>query len=438
LAEPASAFTLANGLQVVVLPDHRLPIVTHIVYYRAGSADDPPGESGIAHFTEHLMFKGTKRYPTGQYDLYVTRAGGTNNAFTSNDKTYFYEQILKEGLPRIMDLDADRMADLDFAPLEAEHELKVVLEERRSYINDPESVLAENTTRALYESSAYAHPVLGEPAETGALTLAAVLDFHARFYAPANAILIVAGDVEPEVVHRLAEATYGKVPGGSAPAPREFVHTSPACAKVRVEERHQRVPRDKFSLYFLTPGAAGMGVRTQAALGILADILQDQGGSPLWQQLVVKEGIASDVAAGFELKMAAGEFSISAAAEQAVTAKRLEAALEEGLVRLRRTGVDASALAEAKRRKLTERLLNADDQLGEATRYGDALAIARTLAEIEDEPKTIAAVTLADVNAVLHDLLSSHCYVSASLERDGPAAGPADRGTTPRSTSTVH
>ena len=287
-AEPVATFTLANGLEVVVLPDHRLPIVTHVVYYRAGSADDPPGQTGIAHFTEHLMFKGTKRYPTGQYDLIVTNAGGSNNAFTSNDKTYYYEQILKEGLPRIMDLDADRMTNLDFAPIEATHELKVVMEERRAYRNDPDSMLAESTGRALYEKGlrVYAHPVLGEPDETEALTLAAALSFHALNYAPDNAILIVAGDVTPQYVRQLAEATYGRIPA-HAPQHRDrtWAKADTPCAEGRVAERRQRVTRDKASLYVLTPGAMGMGVRTAAALRLLADILQDQGTSPLWLEL---------------------------------------------------------------------------------------------------------------------------------------------------------
>ncbi len=159
----AVSFTLANGLQLVVIPDHRLPVVTHMVFYRAGSADDPPGQSGIAHFLEHLMFKGTARFPTGEFDRIVMRAGGTDNAFTSTDKTYYYEQALADALPRLMDLGADRMSGLSFAPVEAINELKVVSEERRAYLNDPSSVLSESVSRQLYAQSPYGHPVLGEP-----------------------------------------------------------------------------------------------------------------------------------------------------------------------------------------------------------------------------------------------------------------------------------
>lgn len=437
-AEPATTFTLANGLQVVVLPDHRLPVVTHAVYYRAGSADDPPGQTGIAHYLEHLMFKGTKRFPNGQYDLIVTRAGGTNNAYTSNDKTYYYEQVLKDGLASVMELDADRMVGLDVAGSEAEHELKVVLEERLSYLGDPESVLANNAGRALYGRGVYAHPVLGEPAETSALTLAAALAFHARFYAPDQAIVVVAGDAEPGTVRALAEATYGKLPASPVPPTRDWTSMPVQCPDGLVEERHERVARDKAIAYFVTPGAASLGVQTAAALSLLADILQDQAASPIWRSLLDQDAPVSDLSAGYELKLAAGEFSITLTAGQGAQASQIRAALMQALTRLRQRGIDAPVLEAAKRRQLAERLLRADDQLGEATRYGEQLAIGRSLAEIEAEPTTITSVTLADVNAVLRDFLPNRCFTIALLERDTASAGTRQRPAAPLSTRAVH
>ena len=437
-ADPATAFTLANGLEVVVLPDHRLPIVTHVVYYRAGSADDPPGNSGIAHYLEHLMFKGTRRFPAGHYALIVTRAGGTNNAYTSVDKTYYYEQLLKDGLPKIMELDADRMAGLDFPPAEAENELKVVLEERRGFDNDPESVLAAMTGRALYGTAPYAHPVLGDWAETGKLTLAAALAFHASHYAPGNAILVVAGDTTPETVRGMAEATYGRLPAGPPQPSRAWANAPPPCPEGRIEERHQRVARDKASVYFLTPGASGMGVRTAAALRLLAGILEDQGTSPLWRDLAARQGLIGGLSVSHDLRLAAGEFAVTVEAEAGVSAAQLERALRDALAELRRTGIDPAALAEAKRHWLADRLLNADNQLGEATRYGEQLAIGRTVAEIENEPKAIAAVTLPDVNAVLRDFLSNRCFLTALLEGTGAPAEGAARAAPTHSTTTVH
>ncbi len=422
-APRATSFTLANGLQLVVLPDHRLPVVTHVVYYRAGSADDPPDRTGLAHFLEHLMFKGTKRYPTGQYDLIVNRFGGTNNAYTSTDKTYYYEQILKAGLPTIMDLDADRMAGLDFAPAEAEHELGVILEERRSYDNDPDSVLAQHVNVSLYGHGVYAHPVLGEWAQTKALTLPAAMAFHAKFYAPNSAIVIVAGDVEPDAVHELAEAAYGKLPARPLMVPRAWTTATGPCTETRVEDTHPRVTRDRVSLYFPTPGTLTMGVRTAAALQLLADILQSEANSPFWQDLVVQKRLADTLTSAHDMRLASGEFSISLEAADGVAAGRLEQALHQTLQQLRRTGIAAPALAEAKRRWLATDVLASDDQLGTATHYGEWLSTGRTLTDIEGEPATIDAVTLPEVNAVLQNFLVSRCAVTALLTR--PAISPA-------------
>jgi len=436
--EPATSFVLGNGLQVVVLPDHRLPIVTHIVYYRAGSADDPPGQSGIAHFTEHLMFKGTDKYPTGQYDLIVTRAGGTNNAFTSNDKTYYYEQFLKDGLARIMDLDADRMAHMAFQQIEAEHELKVVLAEQRTYDNDPESVLADEAGRALYGAGAYAHPVLGERAEIAGLTLPAALAFHARFYVPANAILVVAGDVMPNEVRALADATYGRLPS-SPPGNRPWADTPYACAEGHVEISHSRIALDKLSLYFITPGTARLAAKTEAALQLLAYVLQDQAVSPLWQYIVAETGLASDIAVGYEQKLAAGEFSITAVAQPNGVAPALEPVLLSALDRLRENGIDAAALTVARRHWLTDRQLAGDDQLATASRYGEKLAIGRTIADIEQESEAIASVSLTEINTALRNFLSKRCFVSAALEHAGPSSAEALRGRTPaHATDAVH
>ena len=416
-APRAVGFTLANGLQLVVIPDHRLPIVTHVVYYRAGSADDPPGRSGLAHFLEHLMFKGTKRYPTGQYDLIVNRFGGANNAYTSTDKTYYYEQILKQGLPTIMDLDADRMAGLDFAPAEAEHELGVVLEERRSYDNDPDSVLAQQVSQGLYGGGVYAHPVLGTWDQTKSLTLPAALDFHHRFYGPGLAVVIVAGDVEPDAVRGLAEATYGRVPASLPLPPRVWATAAPMCSEARVEETHPRVTRDRVSLYFLTPGTAAMGVRTAAALQLLAEILQSETASPIWLDLVAQRRVADTLGASHDLRLAAGEFEISVEAARTVTASRLEQALRQSMLQLMRSGIGAAALTEAKRRWLASYVLASDDQLAAATHYGEMLSIGRSLADIEGEPAIIEAVTLPEINAVLKDFLIPRCELTAVLKR---------------------
>jgi len=411
----ATSFTLSNGLQLVVIPDHSLPVVTHMVFYRAGSADDPPGQSGIAHYLEHLMFKGTVRYPTGQFDQIVMRAGGANNAFTSIDKTYYYEQVLADALPRMMALDADRMAGLSFAASEAVSELKVVAEERRAFQNDPDSVLAESVNRSLYAKAPYAHPVLGEPGEMPALTLDKAIDFHRSHYNPGNAIVVVAGDVQPDAVRRLAAATYGAVAAAAPAGPRAVDTPIAGCAYDHIAQRSSRLARSQVSLYYLTPGTARMGARSAAALELLADSLQSEVTSPLWDALVTQAHLATDLSVSHDLHIASGEFTVSLEAAEGVPPDRLERALQQTMLRLRGVGMSADALTTTKRRWLANYVLSSDDQLAVATRYGELLAIGRSLSDIESLPDLISGVTLADINAALAATVSNRCYVTAVL-----------------------
>ena len=209
--QKAADFTLPNGMRVVVIPDHRLPVVTHMVWYRAGAADDPPGVSGIAHFLEHLMFKSTQRMKSGEFARTISRLGGRDNASTVHDTTTYFERAAKEHLRTLMQLEADRMVNLRLTEEEVRTEREVIKEERRSNVDaDPVSVLSEQMLTVLYRSHPYRRPVLGFADEMSRLTRQDAIAFYRRFYAPNNAILVVAGDVTPEEVKTLAEATYGR------------------------------------------------------------------------------------------------------------------------------------------------------------------------------------------------------------------------------------
>ncbi len=207
-----SEFTLKNGLQVLVIPDHRAPVVTQMIWYKVGAADEPPGSSGIAHFLEHLMFKGTDLIPTGQFSKIIARNGGEDNAFTNHDVTAYFQRVAKDRLPKVMEMEADRMANLRLSEEDVATERKVILEERRSRVdNDPGSILQEQMMAALYANHPYGIPIIGWEHEIRALDREDALSFYRRFYAPDNAILVIAGDVEPEEVRRLAEETFGKL-----------------------------------------------------------------------------------------------------------------------------------------------------------------------------------------------------------------------------------
>src|SRR5262245_54194138 len=193
-----SEFTLANGLTLVVVPDNRAPVVTHMVYYRVGSADEPPGVSGIAHFLEHLMFKSTEKLANGEFSAIVSRLGGQHNAFTSNDYTSYYQRVSKDRLKQLMEMEADRMVNLRLGEQEVATERQVIIEERRVRTeNVPSNILAEQMSAALYQNHPYRIPIIGWMHEMAKLSREDALTFYKRFYAPNNAIVVVSGDVNP-------------------------------------------------------------------------------------------------------------------------------------------------------------------------------------------------------------------------------------------------
>ncbi len=221
-------FMLANGLQVVVIPDHRAPIVTHMVWYRVGSADEPQGKDGVAHFLEHLMFKGTKRYPPGAFSLLVRKNGGDENAFTAKDYTAYYQSIAKDRLDLVMDLEADRMQNLLLDDDNVTSEREVVLEERRSRTdNDPSSLMSEQLDASMYLAHPYHRPVIGWMADIKRLNRADAIEFYKAHYTPANAVVIVAGDVTLAEVKALAEKHYGGLKNTFAVTKRERIAKPP-------------------------------------------------------------------------------------------------------------------------------------------------------------------------------------------------------------------
>ena len=208
-----TTFTLKNGMQVVIVENHRVPVVAHMVWYRVGSADEGPGETGIAHFLEHLMFKGTKKRKPGEFSQIVARNGGQENAFTSTDYTAHFQTIAADRLEMVMEMEADRMTNLVITEKEVEPERLVVLEERRSRVdNNPGAILGEHINGALFLNHPYRNPVIGWEHDIKALDIKRILAFYKRWYAPNNAILVVAGAITAEQVRPLAKKYYGKIP----------------------------------------------------------------------------------------------------------------------------------------------------------------------------------------------------------------------------------
>src|SRR5215217_6959457 len=295
-----SSFALDNGLEVVVIPDRRVPVATHMVWYRNGSADDPPRQSGIAHFLEHLMFKGTERHPAGECSKIVSGLGGQENAFTSFDYTAYFQRVAKEHLGTMMEYEADRMAHLLIEESVVAPERDVVLEERRMRVEtDPAAQLSEAMAAALFVHHPYGVPIIGWMHEIETLDRDHALAYYRRFYTPENAILVVAGDVTAGEVRRVADATYGRVtPFGERPVRRRPREPDPRAAR-HIEVADPKVEQPTLQRLYLTPSSRTAQGRDSQALELLAEVLGGGPTSYLYRKLVMERGVAVNAGAWY-------------------------------------------------------------------------------------------------------------------------------------------
>jgi len=409
---------LDNGLEVVVVPDRRAPVVTHMVWYRAGGADEPQGKSGIAHFLEHLMFKGTDTIPAGEFSKIVARLGGQDNAFTAQDITAYFQRVAKEKLPDVMRMEADRMANLRLEDKDVTTERKVIIEERRSRVdNDPGSLLQEQMMAALYTAHPYHTPVIGWEPEMRGLMRADALTFYKKFYAPNNAILVVTGDVEPEQVMALAKDTYGKVnanPEVGGPR-RRPVEPAPLAEK-RVLLRDGRVGKATIERYYLTPSFSTAEQGEAEALQILGHIVGNSNTSRMYNKLVRDEKKASSASAYYSgLGLDSGRFGFYAIAAGDVKLEDIEASLDAVIKDVIDNGVTAEELERAKTTEIANLIYSSDSQQSLAHTYGWNLATGRSVADVEARQERLAAVTKESVQAVAAKYLDRKRSVTGYL-----------------------
>jgi zinc protease len=422
-AEPrASEFTLSNGLQVVVIPDHRAPVVTHMVWYKVGAADEPKGTSGIAHFLEHLMFKSTDKIAMGEFSKIISRLGGQDNAFTGQDVTSYHQRIAKERLGTVMDMEADRMTHLRLTKDEVETERQVIIEERRSRIdNNPTALLDEQMNAALYLNHPYGTPVIGWEHEMAKLSREDAMRFYRRYYAPNNAIVVVAGDVTAEEVKKLAEETYGKVPANPEVHVRKRPEEPPEIASRRLELKDPRAGNFSFHRYYLTPSYTNAKPHEAEALDLLMKIVADGATSRLYKKLVVDDKIASTTGGDFSgWGLDSGAASIYAVASPGVGLDKVEAGVDGVLQDVRTNGVTAAELERAKKTFLADYIYESDNQASLARRYGWGIAVGRTIADIENWPQAISSVTLDDVKKAADNYLDLRHSVTGWLEPEEP------------------
>lgn len=400
-------YSLDNGLTVVVIEDHRAPVVTQMIWYRVGSADDPAGQAGAAHFLEHLMFKATDKLAEGEFARTVEENGGTFNAFTSIDHTAFIARVAADRLDLVMAMEADRMANL--APTEASvlSERDVVIEERRQVVDgDPGGAFGEQMRAAAYPNSPHGRPTIGSEREIAGLTRENAMEFYRAHYAPNNAILVVAGDVNEDEVRRLAERHFGAIPASALVQRSERPHMPPVLSARRIEVIDARIAMPQVTRAYLAPQRRAGDQKEAAALVVLADILGgERVTSVLARALVGADGIA--LAAGTDYSatgLSEQLFSLSVVSKPGVDPAVAEAALEAVIARFLDQGPDPDEIERIRGRVHAGNIYMLDDVAERASRVGEALTSGLTLEDVEAWPDLLESVTVEDIKAVANEI----------------------------------
>jgi zinc protease len=413
-------FTLSNGLQVVIIENHRAPVVTHMVWYRAGSADEKRGKTGLAHFLEHLMFKGTKNHPVGYFSEEVARRGGNENAFTTIDYTAYHQTVAVEHLAEMMELEADRMANLVLTDDVVLPERDVILEERRQRIdNDPGAQLQEMMRAVLFLNHPYRNPTIGWANEMAQLTTDDALDWYRTWYAPNNAIVVISGDVTVDQVRPLAEKYYGVIP--ARPLPDRARPDEPAqFAPRRVVLRSPRVQLATWQRHYQAPSYRKGDTKYAYALDLLSHILGGGTSSRLYRALVVDSKVATSAGCAYTSEnLDYGIFALYGSAQAGGDLDALERAFEAEIARLLKDGVSEDEIIRAKAQLRADTVIARDSLSGPARIVGQSLATGATIEEIESWPDRIDAVTVEQVNEAARALFQPNYSVTAILLPEG-------------------
>ena len=415
-----SHFTLGNGLEVVVIPDHRAPVVTHMVWYKVGSADETPGHSGLAHFLEHLMFKGTTKNPLGLFSQTVSTMGGQENAFTTDDYTAYFQRAPRERLKTLMGFEADRMTGLVLTDEVVKPELQVVLEEQNMRVaNNPGARLDEQMEAALYLNHPYGRPVIGWRQEIEQLDREQALAFYRRFYTPNNAVLVVAGDVTPEEIKTMAEETYGRVPRVAEVAARDRPKEPAPEAARTVTLADPRATQPSLRRMYLAPSDSTAASGESEALDVLAFVLGNGSSSRLYRTLVIDKGIAVGASAGYDgTALDYAHLDVSATPKTGTTLPQIEAAMDAILAEVADKGVTADELERAKNRLIAEAVYAQDNQATLARWFGAALTTGSTVEQVQAWPDRVREVTAESVRAVARRYLDKRRSVTGYLIKD--------------------
>ena len=414
-----TTFTLDNGLEVVVVPNHLAPAVTQMVWYKVGSADEVPGKSGIAHYLEHLMFRGTKELGPGAFSKKIAAEGGNDNAFTSYDYTAFHETVAADRLAMAMKMEADRMQNLQIKPETATPELSVVLDERQQRTdNSPEGRFEEKLRAALMPGYPYGIPVIGWKPEIEKLAAADAQDWYGRHYAPNNAVVVISGDVEPDAVKKLAGEIYGKIPRREVAPAKVFPALSdPAQRSLTMTDPEVDQPQLEWDA--VMPSYATQKGGEAYALEVLQEALDGGEVGVLYRDLVAEQGVSSGVATDYDPDArGAAVFAIALSPQPGKAPKALAKALQDELQKLAKAGLDAAAIDAAKKRLTRAAVFERDGLIAPGYVFGEGLTTGHSVADIEAWPDRINAVTADQVNAALRDLAADPHSITGLLLPD--------------------
>lgn len=415
-----TTFALDNGMEVVVVEDHRVPVVQHMVWYRAGSADEPIGQSGVAHFLEHLLFKGTDTLAPGELSATVAANGGRDNAFTSYDYTAYFQRVASDRLELMMRMESDRMVNLRLAEDDIVTEREVILEERNQRTdNNPRALFGEQLNAAQYLNHRYGQPIIGWRHEMEELDMADALSFYGTYYAPNNAILVVSGDVDPIEVKNLAQTYYGAIPANpDLPAVRQRSKEPPQSAERRVIYKDARVAQPYLQRSYLAPERDTEAQEKAAALYLLSELLG--GGTTSYlanalqfdQQVAVYTGVFYS---GTSLDDTSFDFLIVPA--EGVSLEEAEAAMDASVARFLEDGVDPDQLERIKLQLRASEIYARDNVDGIANRYGRALTTGLTVADVQAWPQVLQSVTSDEIIAAALEVLRPEASVTGWMMR---------------------
>lgn len=431
-ADQVTSFTLDNGLELVVIEDHRAPVVTHMVWYRTGRADEAPGHSGIAHFFEHLMFKGTPTVASGQFSATVAAQGGNDNAFTSDDYTAYFQRIAADRLGLVMQMEADRMVNLTMSEEDFLTEREVILEERGQRTDgDPGALLQEQMAAAQYLNHPYAIPVIGWRHEIAALTREVATDFYRANYAPNNAIVVVAGDVDPAKALALAKTHYGPLPPSERITPRLRPQEPPQLAERRLQLADERVAQPYLVRSYLAPERNSGDQREAAALTVLAELLGGSGTTSVLSRALQFDSRIAVYSSAFYDGTAVDPqtFGLVVVPAEGTSLADAEAALDKVLGDFLTNGANSDDLARIKIQIRASQIYDRDSAGGLAREYGAALAVGLSVRDVQDWPEVLQAVTAEDVMAAAHRVLNRNNAVTGWLTTEGTSEGTSE-GTT--------